>query len=79
VRKVCIDGLLQLPHPRPRYTELDVRRVLAAAKKAGVNVRVEIAPDGKIVVVTGPSSEAANTSNPWDKVLDAAPEQKRAP
>jgi hypothetical protein len=54
-----------------------VRRVLAAAKKAGVCVRVEIATDGKIVVVTGPSSEAT-ASNPWDEVLEGAPEQKRA-
>jgi hypothetical protein len=63
---------------RARYTESDVRRVFSAAKKAGVNVRVEIATDGKIVVFTAPSSEATE-SNPWDKVLEsAAPEQKRA-
>jgi hypothetical protein len=54
-----------------------VRRVLAAAKKAGVNVRIEIATDGKIVVFTVPSSEVT-TSNPWDEVLEGASEQKRA-
>jgi hypothetical protein len=53
-----------------------VRRVLAGAKKAGVNVqRVEITPD-KITVFTGPSSEATG-SNPWDKVLEGAEEEKR--
>jgi len=45
---------------------------LAAAKKAGVSVRVEIAVDGRIAVVTAPSGEAGNTSNPWDKVLPGA-------
>jgi hypothetical protein len=62
---------------RARYTESDVRRVLAAAKKAGVCVRVEIATDGKIVVIAGPPSEAT-ARNPWDEVLEGAPEQKRA-
>jgi hypothetical protein len=61
---------------RARFTESDVRRVLAGAKKAGVCVRVEITTD-KITVFTGPSSEAV--ANPWDEVLgSAAPEQKRA-
>jgi hypothetical protein len=65
---------------RARFTESDVRRVLSAARKADVNVRVEIAPDGRMVVVTAPSGQAGNTSNPWDKVLDgAASEHKRAP
>jgi hypothetical protein len=54
-----------------------MRRILSAAAKVGVNVRVEIATDGKIVVVTGPSSEAT-ASNPWDEVLEGASEQKRA-
>ena len=56
-----------------------MRRVLSAAKKAGVCVRVEIATDGKIVVFTAPSSEATE-SNPWDKVLEnAATDKERAP
>jgi len=62
---------------RARYSESNVRRVLTAAKKAGVCVRVEIASDGKIVVIAGPPSEVT-ASNPWDKVLEGAPEQKRA-
>ena len=63
---------------RTRYTESDMRRILSAAAKVGVNVRVVIEPDGKIVVVSGPSSEAT-TRNPWDEVLEgASAEQKRA-
>jgi hypothetical protein len=64
---------------KARFTQTDVSRVLAAAKKLGVNVRIQIASDGTITVVTAPPSEAGNTSNPWDKVLEsAAPKQKRA-
>ena len=63
---------------RARYTEADVTRVLKAAAKAGVNVRVEIEADGKIVVTTGQASEALNGLNPWDGVLVGAAEQKRA-
>jgi hypothetical protein len=63
---------------RAKFTESDVRRVLSAARKAAVSVRVEIAADGRMVVVTGPSSEAVN-ANPWDKVLDgAATDKERA-
>ena len=57
---------------KAKFTESDIRRCLAAAKKAGVSVRVEIAVDGRIAVVTAPSGEAGNTSNPWDKVLPGA-------
>jgi hypothetical protein len=66
-----------MPRARARFTELDVRRVLGAAKKAGVSVRVEIAIDGKIVVVTGASSDAV-APNPWDGVLHGAEDQKRS-
>jgi len=62
---------------RARYTESDVRRILSAAAKAGVSVRVEIAADGKIVVVTGPPRDEQSATNPWDGVLGAE-EQKRA-
>jgi hypothetical protein len=61
---------------KAKFVEADIRRVLAAAKKADVRVSVEIATDGRIVVVTGPSGEAGNTTNPWDKVLDGAATDK---
>jgi hypothetical protein len=66
---------------KAKFTESDIRRCLAAAKKAGVRVSVEIATDGKITI-TEPSEkkgEAGNTSNPWDKVLEGAgPDKERA-
>ena len=40
-----------------RFTESDVRRVLTASAKARVNVRIEIEPSGKIVVLTGKPGE----------------------
>jgi hypothetical protein len=50
-----------------------MRRILSAAAKAGVSVRIQIAGDGTITVVTGPSGEMGNTDNPWDKaVLEGA-------
>jgi hypothetical protein len=62
-----------------RFSEADMRRVLAAAKKAGVACRVEITVDGKITVITGPASEAvAVANNPWDGLLHGAEDQKRS-
>jgi hypothetical protein len=63
---------------KARFTQTDVRRILSAAAKAGVSVRVEIAADGKIVVVTGSPRDEQNATNPWDGVLEGAEEQKRA-
>jgi hypothetical protein len=57
---------------RARCTQTEVTRILKAAAKAGVSVRVEIAPDGKIIVISAKPSEVdANGSctNPWDEVL----------
>jgi hypothetical protein len=61
---------------RAKYTESDMRRILSAAAKAGVSVRIQIASDGTITVVTGAPSETGNTSNPWDKVLEGAASDK---
>jgi hypothetical protein len=80
----CQEGPL-MSRAKAKFTESDMRRVLSAAAKAGVSVRVEIATDGKIVVtsdgqnVAQKPNETANTDNPWNEVLKgAAPEQKRA-
>jgi hypothetical protein len=43
-----------------RFTQSDLDRILKAAKKAGVDVRVRIAPDGAIIVETGKMTEAPN-------------------
>lgn len=61
-----------------KFREADIRRIFAAARKASVNVRVEIETSGKLVVTTGgKASEAAEVnSNPWDQVLDAANKER---
>ena len=50
------------------------------ARKVGIEVaRFEIEPSGKIVVVTGKGDSASvEPNNPWDRVLDNAPKQKRS-
>jgi hypothetical protein len=50
-----------------------LRRALRAAAAARVDVRIEIEPGGKLVVVTNTNKEAATvtssgTTNPWDDV-----------
>lgn len=49
-----------------RFTQADLTRAFKAAEAAGVTARIEIEPNGKIVIV--PMSEPANDSgpNPWD-------------
>jgi hypothetical protein len=61
-----------------RYTEADVRRIFSAAAKAGLNVRIEITPDGKIVAIAKPPGGEPSAANPWDGVLVGAEEQKRS-
>jgi hypothetical protein len=64
---------------KAKFVEADIRRVLVAARKAQVDVCVEISVDGKITVATRPPSGEAGR-NPWDEVIDgAAADQKRAP
>jgi hypothetical protein len=55
------------------FRESDLRRALRAAAAARVDVRIEIEPGGKLVVVTNTNKEAATvtssgTTNPWDDV-----------
>lgn len=50
------------------FKQCDVTRAVKAVAKAGLSVaRVEIAPDGKIVIATGP--EAALPSDDLDREL----------
>jgi hypothetical protein len=60
---------------KAKFVEADIRRVLVAARKANVNVAVEIATDGKIVVVTRPSEkkdEVGDDLDKWIKQHDAS-------
>ena len=42
---------------RARCTKSDISRILKAAAKACVDVRVEIDPDGNIIIATGKLAE----------------------
>ena len=46
-----------------------MRRLLSAARKAGVQVRVEIAADGKIVVISGEDAQNQTSDNETEKWL----------
>ena len=64
---------------RARFKQGEITRILKAAAKAKVDVRVEIAPDGKITIAPGkPGALNGDAVNPWDEVLDDAAEQKRS-
>lgn len=52
-----------MSHRPPRVSQPDIARALRAAKQTGLNVRVDIYPDGKIslVPITG-EEENSNTT-----------------
>jgi hypothetical protein len=68
------------------FRQQDVTRAVKAVVAAGVEVaRVEVGKDGKIVIVVGkPVCESSgaglhgngNRGNPWDEVLNRAPNEK---
>ncbi len=52
-----------------RFSQADLTRAVHAMRKAGCDVAAaKIQPDGTIVVLTG-GREAANDTNPLDRVL----------
>jgi hypothetical protein len=64
---------------RARFIEAEITRILKAAAKAKVDVRVKIAPDGSITITPGmPGELNGDAVNPWDEVLGDAAEQKRS-
>ena len=51
------------------FRQKDVTRALRAAKAAGVEiVRVEIDPNGKIIIVTTCETVERREENSWDRV-----------
>jgi hypothetical protein len=60
-----------MPQSNCTFRKRDVTAAIKAVIKAGVEVaRVEVAKDGKIIVVTGKPSEPgpADGANPWDNL-----------
>jgi hypothetical protein len=53
-----------------RWKQRDATRALRAARAAGIEARVDIAPDGKISIIPliGPQ-EPPKKTNEWDDVL----------
>ena len=53
-----------------QFQQRDITRALRGAKAAGCdNVRIEIKPDGTMVIMTGTMAEAAPRRNSFDDVL----------
>lgn len=51
-----------------RFKQSDIARVLKAAQDAGIDdVRVEVEPSGKIVILAGRLAHNENDRNPWDE------------
>ncbi len=53
-----------------RFTQSDLDRILKAAKKAGVDVRVKIEPDGAITVATGKLAEALESDDSPERLRE---------
>ena len=53
-----------------RFKERDITRAFKAAKKAGVDVRIGVAPDGKMSIDPVESEDGQEQNNPWDEILD---------
>lgn len=70
-----------MSHGRAKFTEAEIGRILKAAARVGVGVRVEILPDGRLVVTSRKSDEASNddAANPWDGVLENDKANKKRP
>lgn len=55
--------------PVTRFKQIDVTRAVKAVEAAGLRVgRIEIDPNGKIVILTVEQTKGAE-SNEWDNVL----------
>jgi hypothetical protein len=52
-----------------RFTQADVSRAIKGARKANLEIRsIDIAPDGRITIISGaPKPVASSASNPWDE------------
>jgi len=51
------------------FRQQDVIRAIRAAKVAGVDIRrIEIDPDGKIVIIVGDGEPDQREVNEWDRV-----------
>ena len=65
-----------MPNPKAIVTQAEIRRCLKAARDAGYDeARVEIdKPDGtKLTVVAGKASEAADTGDDIDAMIQKVP------
>jgi len=50
-----------------KFTQADLERVFRASKKTDVQVRIEIEPTGKIVIMSAAGDRSTESpANPWD-------------
>jgi hypothetical protein len=52
--------------------QADLKRIFGAAKGAGVSVRIELEPNGKIIIMPAAQGDAIRSANPWDEELTNA-------
>lgn len=56
-----------------RFTQSDLRRAAAGVRAAGLPIaRIEVEPDGRIVVVVGEPGEEPDRANPLDRIFGHA-------
>ena len=62
------------------FTKTALKRVLEAAKEAGVQVQIVVDQERKTMTITPVQvvETSCNGSNPWDEVLDNATNKERA-
>ena len=59
-----------MPRRRSPFRQVDIERAIKAAKAAGASdVRVELEPSGKLVLVTGAAARAPN-GNSFDGLME---------
>ena len=60
---------LNRPQRRRSWTQRDVTRAFRAASRAGVAIRIEIAPDGKLILTPIPGVSSTTHSNDADDII----------
>jgi hypothetical protein len=67
-----------MPRARLSFRKAEVKRAVAAARQAGLNVaKVKISPAGDIEIVTTEDPSAAAPKNPWDKYYENPPQFRK--
>jgi hypothetical protein len=58
---------------RTLFKQREITRAFRAAQKAGIDVRIDVTPDGKLSIVPVTIEDGQKQSNAWDEVFDKTP------